>query len=112
MQYALLIYGRPAAPSGPISEGIAAVLDRPYVTGWARLHADESATTLRVDEGRTLLTDGPFVDSKEYLAGLIMIDVDNLDAALEIAQELQDARSGGGGAIEVRPLVEGLFRGA
>jgi hypothetical protein len=112
MQYALLIYGRPAAPSGPINEAIADVLARPYVTGWARLFADESATTLRVDEGRTLLTDGPFIDSKEYLAGLIVVDVDNLDAALEVAQELQDARTTGGGAIEVRPVVEGLFRGA
>lgn len=112
MQYALLIYGRPAAPSGPISAGIAAVLDRPHVTGWARLHADESATTLRVESGQTLLTDGPFIDSKEYLSGLIVIDVDNLDAALDIAQELQDARTGAGGAIEVRPVVEGSFRGA
>ena len=57
------------------------------------------------------MTDGPFIDSKEYLAGLIMIDVDNLDAALDIAQVLQDARGVGGGAIEVRPAIEGLFGG-
>lgn len=111
MQYALLIYGRPAAPSGPINDAIATVLARPHVTGWARLHADESATTLRNDAGRTLLTDGPFIDSKEYLAGLIMVDADNLDAALQVAQEFQDARTTGG-AIEVRPVVEALFRGA
>jgi hypothetical protein len=110
MQYALLIYGRTATPTGPINEGIAAVLVRPYVTGWARLHSDESATTLRREESKTLLTDGPFIDSKEYLAGLIMIDVGNLDEALDVAQELQDARTDG--AIEVRPLFEGLFRGA
>jgi hypothetical protein len=115
MQYALLAYGRPAAPDGtpgPINDAIAAVLARPDVTGWARLHSDASATTLRNSEGRTLLTDGPFVDSKEYLAGLIMIEAENLDQALEVAQELQDARTGTGGAIEVRPIVEGLFRGA
>jgi hypothetical protein len=112
VEYALLIYGRPATPSGPINEGIAAVLARPCVTGWVRLRSDESATTVRVDEGKTLLTDGPFIDSKEYLAGLIMIDVENLDAALDIAQVLQDARGAGGGAIEVRPAIEGLFRGA
>lgn len=113
MQYALLAYGRTAAPreaAGPIDDAIAAVLARPYVTGWARLHADESATTLRNSEGRTLLTDGPFIDSKEYLAGVIVIEADNLDGALAVAQELQDARSGG--AIEVRPVIEGLFRGA
>jgi hypothetical protein len=113
MQYALLAYGRSATPRdtpGSIDDAIAAVLARPYVTGWARLHSDESATTLRNSEGRTLLTDGPFVDSKEYLAGLIMIEAENLDQALEIARELQDTRTGG--AIEVRPLIEGLFRGA
>jgi hypothetical protein len=109
MQYALLIYGRTADPLGPISAAIAEVLDRPYVTGWARLYSDESATTLRNDAGKTLLTDGPFIDSKEYLAGLIVVDAANLDGALEVAQELQDTRTGG--SIEVRPIFEGLFRG-
>ena len=112
MQYALLIYGRPAAPTGPISEGIAAVLTRPDVTGWARLHADESATTLREDGGERLLTDGPFIDSKEYLAGLVMIDADSLDAAIAVAHALQDGRNVSGGAIEIRPIVEGWFGGA
>jgi hypothetical protein len=113
MQYALLAYGRPDMPrdaTRPIDEAIAAVLARPYVTGWARLHADESATTLRHSEGKTLLTDGPFIDSKEYLAGVIVVEVDNLDEALAVAQELQDGRTSG--AIEVRPVIEGLFRGA
>jgi hypothetical protein len=113
MQYALLAYGRPDTPrdaTRPIDDAIAAVLARPYVTGWARLHADESATTLRNSEGNTLLTDGPFIDSKEYLAGVIVVEVDNLDEALAVAQELQDARTSG--AIEVRPVIEGLFRGA
>ena len=113
MQYALLAYGRPGTPRGgpgPIDDGIAAALARPGITGWVRLHADESATTLRNSDGKTLLTDGPFIDSKEYLAGVILIEADNLDKALEIAQELQDARTGG--AIEVRPVIEELFRGA
>jgi hypothetical protein len=113
MQYALLAYGRPATPRdppGPIDEAIADVLARPYVTGWARLHSDESATTLRNSEGKTLLTDGPFIETKEYLAGVIVIEAENLDAALEVAQELQGPRTGG--AIEVRPVIEGLFRGA
>ena len=113
MLYALLAYGRPATPreaAGPIDPAIAEVLTRPYVSGWARLHSEESATTLRTSEGKTLLTDGPFIDSKEYLAGLIVIEADNPDGALEVAQELQDARTGG--AIEVRPVFEGLFRGA
>jgi hypothetical protein len=81
------------------------------VTGWARLHADESATTLRDGEGRTLLTDGPFIDSKEYLAGLILVEADDLDGALAHAENLlQETRPGT--AIEVRPVIEGRFRGA
>jgi hypothetical protein len=58
-----------------------------------------------------LLTDGPFIDSKEYLAGLFLIEAGNLDGALAIAQELlQETRPGT--AIEVRPLLDGRFRGA
>jgi hypothetical protein len=114
MQYALLAYstGEDAdREARPIPATLAALLDRPDVTGWARLHADESATTVRNDEGRTLLTDGPFIDSKEYLAGLILIEADNLDGALAIAQEmLQVTRPGT--AIEVRPVLDRRFGGA
>jgi hypothetical protein len=113
MQYALLAYGRTNTlqdAAAPIDDATATVLARPYVAGWARLHADESATTLRTSQGKTLLTDGPFVDSKEYLAGLILVEAENLDEALAVAEELQGPRSGG--AIEVRPVIEGWFRGA
>jgi hypothetical protein len=113
MQYALLVYGRSdptARAAAPIEEAIAAVLARPYVTGWLRLHADESATTLHAREGGTLLTDGPFIDSKEYLAGVIMIEAGDLDGALAVAQEFQDTRACG--AIEVRPIIDGRFRAA
>lgn len=114
MQYALLTYA-PAEDTDratrPIPDSLAALLDQPNVTGWARLHAEESATTLRNDEGRMLLTDGPFIDSKEYLAGLILIEADNLDGALAIAEELlQETRPGT--AIEVRPILDGRSRGA
>ena len=114
MQYALLAYAPPEDADRairPIPGNLAALLDRPDVTGWARLHADDSATTLRTDGGRMLLTDGPFIDSKEYLAGLFLIEADNLDGALAIAEELlQETRPGV--AIEVRPLLERRFRGA
>ena len=114
MQYALLAYA-PAEDTDratrPIPDTLAALLDRPNVTGWARLHAEESATTLRHDEGRMLLTDGPFIDSKEYLAGLILIEADNLDGALASAQELL-LQTRPGAAIEVRPIIDGRFRGA
>jgi len=114
MQYALLAYApqedTDRAPR-PVPGVLAALLDRPNVTGWARLHADESATTLRHDDGRMLLTDGPFIDSKEYLAGLFLIEADNLDGALVIAQELL-LQTRPGVAIEVRPILDGRFRGA
>jgi hypothetical protein len=114
MQYALLAYSQAEETdraARPIAGSLAALLDGPSVTGWARLHAAESATTLRNDNGRTLLTDGPFIDSKEYLGGLILIEADNLDAALAIAEEmLQTTRPGT--AIEVRPILDRRFRAA
>ena len=112
MQYALLAYGSPSNQdvARPIADAIADVLTRTYVTGWARLYAAESATTVRGNGDQTLLTDGPFIESKEFLAGIIMIEADDLDAALAVAQELQGTRSIV--AIEVRPVREALFRGA
>jgi hypothetical protein len=117
MQYALLAYSPHDAPADArqeIDAGIAAVLARPNVTGWVRLHAAESATTVRHQDGTTLLTDGPFIDSKEFLAGVILVEADNLDEALAAAAELQELRPSGAesGAIEVRPIRETQFRGA
>jgi|SRR4030088_1178135 hypothetical protein len=110
MQYALLIYGRQTAQEAAPPGGVAAVLSRPEVIAWARLHADESATTVRSGDVGMLMTDGPFIETKEFLAGLIVVEADGLDGALAVAQELQETRTGG--AIEVRPVREGLFRGA
>jgi hypothetical protein len=114
MHYALLVYA-PAQDTdraaGPIPGALAARFGQPDVSGWARLHAEGSATTLRNDDGRMLLTDGPFIDSKEYLAGLILVQAGNLDGALAIAEELlQETRSGT--AIEVRPILDAGFRSA
>jgi len=121
MQYALLVYspaedtGSPAGDTrradSQVPDSLAVQLGRPHVTGWARLHADESATTLRNDGERMLLTDGPFIDSKEYLAGLILIEAANLDGALAIAADLL-LETRPGSAIEVRPVLGGHFRGA
>jgi hypothetical protein len=93
-----------------INAGIAEILARPNVTGWLRLHDVESATTVRYEQGRTLLTDGPFVDSKDYLGGFIVVEAENLDGALAIAGELQERR--GSGAIEIRPVLEEPLAGA
>ena len=111
MRYALLAYGdvevrdrTPAEERRRINAGIAEVLARPNVTGWLRLQNVESATTLRYEQGNTLLTDGPFVDSKDFLGGFIIVEAENLDGALAVADELQEVR--GAGAIEIRPVLE------
>src|SRR6266566_3806081 len=81
-----------------------AIGQAPGVVGGEQLQPVETATTVRVQNGETLLTDGPFVDAKEHLGGYLLVEADDLDAALEIAARIPAARMGG--AIEVRPLVE------
>jgi hypothetical protein len=76
----------------------------PGVTGGAQLQPATTATTVRVEDGRTLTTDGPFAETKEALGGYYLLDADDLDAAIELAARIPAARMGG--AIEVRPLVE------
>ena len=76
----------------------------PGVVGGEQLQPVETATTVRVEDGETLLTDGPFVDAKEHVGGFCLVEADDLDAALEIAARIPAARMGG--AVEVRPLVE------
>jgi hypothetical protein len=114
MKYALLAYSRGDA-SGELRPremhpGVAAVLERPNVSGWLRLQSAESATTVRLEARKTLLTDGPFVDSKEFLGGVIVIEADNLDGALAVAAELQELDVTA--AIEVRPVFEQELGGA
>ena len=81
-----------------------AIMESPGVIGGEQLQPVETATTVRVRDGETLLTDGPFVDAKEHLGGFLLIEADDLDAALELAARIPAARMGG--AVEVRPLVE------
>ena len=76
----------------------------PEVIGGQQLQPIETATTVRVENGETLLTDGPFVDAKEHVGGFCLVQADDLDAALDIAARMPAARMGG--AVEVRPLVE------
>jgi len=117
MKYALLVYvdddrGDAPDPDRPIHPAIATALRQPGVTGWARLHGPGSATSVSVDDGRTLLTDGPFVTSKEVVGGIILVEAANLDGALTIAADLQAARGDAGGGIEVRPVLEERIAGA
>ncbi len=72
--------------------------------GGEQLQPSDTATTVRVEDGRTLTTDGPFAETKEGLGGFFLFQVDDLDAAIDIASRIPAARLGG--AVEVRPVVE------
>jgi len=112
MQYVMLIY-----PNwGPIVEG--ALEEEKEVIGaeWADLLKTDGltpglplglpdiATTVRVNDGKTELTDGPVSKQEETAGGWIVLEADNLDAALAVAARIPAARLGG--AIEVRPAVQ------
>ncbi len=111
MKYMLLIY---ANDNGwdKLSEDEQNAIHQEYMdigadsrtVGGNQLQPATTATTVRVQDGRTLTTDGPFLETKEELGGYYLIDADDLDAALEVAARIPAARRGGG--IEVRPVVE------
>ena len=81
-----------------------AVNETPGVTPGHGLQAPETATTVRVQDATTLVTDGPFVETKEALGGYLIFEADDLDAAIELAARIPAARLGG--AVEVRPIEE------
>jgi hypothetical protein len=78
--------------------------ETPGVTPGERMSPPETATTVRVADGKTLTTDGPFAETKEALGGYLFLEADDLDAAIEVAAGIPAAFMGG--AIEVRPLGE------
>ena len=81
-----------------------AISEAPGVVGGAQLQPADTATTVRVQNGQTLTTDGPFAEMKEALGGYYLYEADDLDAAIELAARIPAARLGG--SVEVRPLVE------
>jgi hypothetical protein len=81
-----------------------AIAETPGVLGGHQLQPADTTTIVRVEDGRTLTTDGPFIESKEALGGYFLYEADDLDAAVELAARIPAARMGG--AVEVRPVVE------
>jgi hypothetical protein len=81
-----------------------AINETPGVTSGLQLQDPETATTVRVENGETLTTDGPFVAVKEAIGGYLIFEADDLDAAIELAARVPAARLGG--AVEVRPIAE------
>jgi hypothetical protein len=118
MKYMLLIHqGAAPTPRSPeewalvpedeqqaVYRDYQAISETPGVTPGVELQPAEMATTVRVQDGRTLTTDGPFVAVKEALGGWLLYEADDLDAAIELASRIPAARMGG--AIEGRPVVE------
>ncbi len=80
----------------------AALNELPGVTPGLPLGLPDEATTVRVQDGRTLVTDGPFAETKETVGGWFVLEADDLDGALAVAAKVPAARLGG--AIEVRPV--------
>jgi hypothetical protein len=109
MKYAMLIYEEPGYIEALSEDEQKAVLteytalrDDARRVASAQLQPIETATTVRMQDGQTLTTDGPFVEMKEALGGYLFYEADDLDAAIELAARIPAARLGG--AIEVRPL--------
>ena len=118
MKYVLLIHqGDTPLPGTPEWERLSqeeqgavyadyqAVNQTPGVTPGLWLESPELATTVRIDDGKTLTTDGPFVAVKEALGGYLVLDADDLDGAIALAARIPAARLGG--AVEIRPVREG-----
>ncbi len=118
MRYMLLIHqGTSPTPQSPdewatlsgdeqqaVYRDYKAITETPGVTPGVGLAPPESATTVRVQDGNALITDGPFAETKEAIGGYLIFEADDLDAAIELAARVPAARLGG--AVEVRPVVE------
>lgn len=117
MKYMLLIHqgttplpGTPAwdalspQEQGAVYRAYQALNETPGFTSGVQMQAPDTATTVRVQDGRTLTTDGPFVEIKESIGGYCFLEADDLDAAIEVATRIPAASMGG--AVEVRPIVE------
>jgi hypothetical protein len=90
---------------GAVYAAYQAINENPNVSPGARMQPPETATTVRVQDGRTLTTDGPFAEVKEAIGGYLFFDAPDLDSAIELAASIPAASMGG--AIEIRPLAEG-----
>jgi hypothetical protein len=111
VQYILLIHDD---ENNQLNDGSAEILaeygrfsaeaaERGVLRGGQRLRPTSTASTVRVRDGKTMITDGPFAETKEQLGGFYMLDCRDLDEALEFAAKVPSARNG---SIEVRPIWE------
>ena len=113
MQYLLLIYSNESDDAQRTPEQVAAHMDayrtftedivaQGLMRGGEALHSVNTATSVRVRQGRTMTTDGPFAETSEQLGGFYLIDCDDLDAAIGIASRIPTAQNG---TVEIRPIM-------
>ena len=116
MRYMFLIYSRETDMAGmtptdmeALKAGHWAVMDETRAKGIfygaEPLHPTATATTVRVNGGKPLVTDGPFAETKEQLAGYYILDCEDLDEAIAWAAKIPTACKGGTGCIEIRPIM-------
>ena len=114
MRYALLIYASEQDWASQTEEESQAayqeymaftkdIVDRGLMAGGEALQPTATATTVRVRNGETLTTDGPFAETKDQLGGFYLVDCKDLDEAIEVAARIPDVRRG---SIEIRPVME------
>lgn len=114
MRYMLLVYST-EAPDGlspeeeqRIREGHRAVMSdaarKGVLIAAEPLASTSTATTVRIQNGKALVTDGPFAETKEHLAGYYLVECDNLDQAIEWAARIPTECQGRQGCIEIRPM--------
>ena len=117
MRYMLLIYSNEQATEALSPEEqeriraehgavMAETSRRGILKGAEPLQPISTATTVRLQNGKVLVTDGPFAETKEQLAGYYILDCKDLDEALEWAARIPTACAGGTGCVEVRPIRE------
>jgi hypothetical protein len=87
---------------GRVYAGYGELNQTPGVTPGERMAGPDTATTVRVQDGRTLTTDGPFAEIKEAVGGYFLLDADDLDAAIAVAAKVPASWMGGG--VEIRPI--------
>ena len=117
MRYMFLIYSREEVDGLATPEEKQAVMSGHWAAmteaaakgvfrGAEPLKSTSTATTVRHKDGKPLIIDGPFAETKEQLAGYYILDCQNLDEAIEWAKKIPTQCKGGGGAIEIRPIIE------
>jgi hypothetical protein len=117
MRYMMLIYSREDLDAAASPEAMLAVQEghraamqeaakKGVLRGAEKLRPTSTSTTVHVQNGQALTTDGPFAETKEQLAGFYILECQNLDEAIDWAKKIPTACMGGEGCVEIRPIVD------